>query len=79
MPPPPSAVQAAQNGTGKSALNEKDVPEDEEEDEKSTAPAVKVEEHEGEELTDGDQNTSQEAVDNLDKLYLSDDDIGDFE
>jgi hypothetical protein len=60
------------------ALNEKDVPDDNEAEEdemkqKPTAPAVKLEEDD-----DAEYPATQEEEPSNQKMYLSDDDIGDF-
>ena len=63
--------------SGKSALNEKDVPDSQEanEDEKPIAPAIKFEHDEQKEW---EVQAEQEEGVTLEKLYLSDDDIGEY-
>ena len=70
MPPPAAGLPNTQT-----ALNEKDVVDEDEadEDEKPTAPAVKVEEDD-----EHVRDSQQEDDVPVDKLYLSDDDIGEF-
>lgn len=66
---PPAAVIAA-----KSALNDREVVDDESEDEKPVMPAVKVEQ--SDEFDEGHEEHEDDLA--VDKLYLSDDDIDSF-
>ena len=66
---PPVAVIAA-----KSALNDREVVDDESEDEKPVMPAVKVEQ--SDEFDEGHEEHEDDLA--VDKLYLSDDDIDSF-